>query len=88
MGRNGVLLAVVFQDCFVSYSRLISMSSDNPSDPNSVDSGPEALTRKLAERLLDMTLPDECVPGVMANLDLLNTHRDILRGFDLPGEGD
>ena len=44
--------------------------------------------RKLAERLLDMTLPDECVPGVTANLDLLNTHRDILRGFDLPGEGD
>ena len=34
-----------------------------------------------AAALLELTIPDDCVPGVAANLDLLKSHAQVLETY-------
>lgn len=39
-----------------------------------------------AAQRIGLTLPDPCLPGVIANTRLLQTYIDLVLGFDLPDD--
>nr|WP_242010019.1 DUF4089 domain-containing protein [Acetobacter conturbans] len=37
-------------------------------------------------RVVRLPIPDACLPGVIANTELLNSYVDLVLGFDLPDD--